>query len=111
MIHVDHHGGRSAPTPSRCAASQWPAPNQDLSNTRVASSKIDSGNVDQLGIAWTVPIKGGGTFGNYASTPIVADGVVYTQDLTSNVKAIDLETGDVKWSRVSARGATTRYCG
>ena len=61
--------------------------------------QIDSSNVDELGIAWTVPIKGGGTFGNYASTPIVADGAVYMQDLTSNVKAIDLETGDVMWSK------------
>jgi outer membrane protein assembly factor BamB len=88
-----------APDELSSFSDEWPAPNQDLSNTRVASSKIDSGNVSQLGIAWTVPIKGGGTFGNYASTPIVADGVVYTQDLTSNVKAIDLETGDVKWSK------------
>ena len=78
---------------------EWPAPNQDLGNRRVATSKIDTGNVDQLGVAWTIPIKGGGTFGNYASTPIVADGVVYTQDLTSNVKAIDLATGQVKWSK------------
>jgi outer membrane protein assembly factor BamB len=88
-----------APNELSSFSDEWPAPNQDLSNTRVASSKIDSGNVSQLGIAWTVPIKGGGTFGNYASTPIVADGVVYTQDLTSNVKAIDLETGQVKWSK------------
>ena len=88
-----------APKELSSLSAEWPAPNQNLANTRVASSKIDSGNVDQLGIAWTVPIKGGGTFGNYASTPIIADGVVYTQDLTSNVKAIDLETGDVKWSR------------
>ena len=78
---------------------EWPAPNQDLGNRRVATSKIDSGNVDQLGVAWTIPIKGGGTFGNYASTPIVADGVAYTQDLTSNVNAIDLATGQVKWAK------------
>jgi outer membrane protein assembly factor BamB/cytochrome c553 len=88
-----------APKELSSSSSEWPAPNQDLANRRVASSDIDSGNVDRLGIAWTVPIKGGGVFGNYASTPIVADGVVYTQDLTSNVKAIDLETGQVKWSK------------
>ena len=94
---------------------EWPTPNGDLANRRVASSEIDSSNVDQLGVAWTVPIKGGGTFGNYASTPIVADGVVYTQDLTSNVKAIDLETGDIKWSKdynsptVGPNGVTIGY--
>ena len=94
---------------------EWPTPNGDLANRRVASSEIDSSNVDQLGVAWTIPIEGGGTFGNYASTPIVADGVVYTQDLTSNVKAIDLETGDVKWSKdydaptVGPNGVTIGY--
>jgi outer membrane protein assembly factor BamB len=89
-----------APKELSSFADDWPAPNQDLGNRRVAtSSKIDSGNVSQLGVAWTLPITGGGTFGNYASTPIIADGVAYTQDLTSNVKAIDLQTGQVKWSR------------
>jgi glucose dehydrogenase len=91
---------KGAPGELSTFSDQWPAPNQDLANSRVATgSKIDSGNVNQLGVAWTIPIKGGGTFGNYASTPIVADGVVYTQDLTSNVKAIDLQTGQVKWSK------------
>jgi outer membrane protein assembly factor BamB len=90
---------KGAPGELSSASDEWPAPNKDLSNTRVATSKIDSGNVNQLGVAWTIPIKGAGTFGNYASTPIVADGVVYTQDLTSNVQAIDLVTGKVKWSK------------
>ena len=89
-----------APSEVSDFADEWPAPNQDLGNDRVASSsKIDASNVKQLGVAWTVPIKGGGTFGNYASTPIIADGVAYTQDLTSNVKAIDVDTGRVKWSK------------
>jgi outer membrane protein assembly factor BamB len=90
---------KGAPKELSSFSGEWPAPNQDLANRRVSTSKIDSGNVNQLGIAWTIPIQGGGTFGNYASTPIVADGVVYTQDLTSNVKAIDLQTGKVKWSK------------
>ena len=88
-----------APRELSSFSDEWPAPNKDLSNSRVASSDIDSGNVNQLGVAWTIPIEGSGTFGNYASTPIVADGVVYTQDLTSNVKAIDLQSGQVKWSK------------
>jgi outer membrane protein assembly factor BamB len=104
-----------APSEASSSADEWPAPNQDLANRRVASSDIDSGNVEELGVAWTIPITGGGTFGNYASTPIVADGVVYTQDLTSNVKAIDLESGEVKWSKdydspsVGPNGVTIGY--
>src|SRR5829696_595524 len=103
LVSCGGGGGSGVPDGAPSEASsfdeEWPAPNQDLGNRRVASSDIDSGNVDELGVAWTVPIEGGGTFGNYASTPIVADGVVYTQDLTSNVKAIDFETGQVKWTR------------
>jgi outer membrane protein assembly factor BamB len=112
-------GGNGVPDGAPKEASEfkdeWPAPNGDLANRRVATSEIDSGNVDQLGVAWTIPIEGGGTFGNYASTPIIADGVVYTQDLTSNVKAIDLETGDIKWSKdydsptVGPNGVTIGY--
>jgi outer membrane protein assembly factor BamB len=91
---------KGAPSELSSFSDQWPAPNQDLANRRVATgSKIDSGNVSQLGVAWTVPIKAGGAFGNYASTPIVADGIAYSQDLTSNVKAIDIKTGQVKWTR------------
>ena len=36
-------------------------------------------------------------FGNYATTPIVLNGVVYFQDLNSNVYAIDQVTGALKW--------------
>src|SRR5262245_47228502 len=36
-------------------------------------------------------------FGTYATTPVVVDGVVYTQDLQSNVIAIGLATGRVLW--------------
>ena len=43
-------------------------------------STISSENVSELKQIWTVPITGGGTFGNYASTPIVLDGVVFTQE-------------------------------
>ena len=89
-----------APDEVREFADEWPAPNGDLLNTRVAAgSAISSENVDELGVAWTVPITATGTFGGYASTPIIANGIVYTQDLESNVQAIDLETGEVKWTR------------
>ena len=36
-------------------------------------------------------------YGRYATTPVVVNGVVYTQDLESNVMAIELATGKVLW--------------
>jgi outer membrane protein assembly factor BamB len=55
--------------------------------------------VSTLGVAWTVPITATDAFGVYATMPVVAGGVVYTQDLVSNVEAIDFKTGKVIWTK------------
>lgn len=72
-------------------------PNIDLAGSREAKSEINSSNVAQLKEAWSMPIEGQGIYGSYASTPVIINGVVYSQDLESNVSAIDLESGDVIW--------------
>jgi outer membrane protein assembly factor BamB/plastocyanin len=77
----------------------WELPGGDAQNTRAAGGPINASNVSTLGVAWTVPITATGTFGAYASTPVVSKGVVYTQDLASNVFAIDLATGKVMWTK------------
>lgn len=73
--------------------------NVDLASTRSVKSQIDSSNVSELETSWSNPIEGIGVYGSYASTPVIADGVIYSQDLESNVQAIDLASGDVLWSR------------
>jgi outer membrane protein assembly factor BamB len=87
-------GGSSAP-----AAAGWTQPGADLANTRDVASAITSADVRQLGVAWTVPltISTTHTDGAYATTPVVVNGVVYTQDLQSDVMAISLATGAVLW--------------
>jgi outer membrane protein assembly factor BamB len=35
----------------------------------------------------------------YSTTPVVVNGVVYVQDMESNVTAIKLATGKVLWTR------------
>jgi glucose dehydrogenase len=74
-------------------------PGIDLANTRQASGSIDGSNVSGLEVAWSLPIEGEGLYGRYASTPIVSHGVIYSQDLGSNVQAIGLESGDVEWEK------------
>jgi outer membrane protein assembly factor BamB len=69
----------------------WAAPNADLANTRSVGGPIERASVDRLGVAWTMPI------GAYATTPVVVDGVVYTQDLQGDVYAIELATGRLRW--------------
>jgi outer membrane protein assembly factor BamB len=73
--------------------------NIDAASTRAAESKINSGNVSELEEAWSLPVKGVGVYGSYASTPVIVNGVIYSQDLESNVEAIDLESGDVLWTK------------
>ena len=74
-------------------------PGIDAANTRKASGPIDSGSVSKLKQAWKVKLTGQSTYGSYASTPVIAGGVVYSQDLASNVQAIDLESGEVLWTK------------
>jgi outer membrane protein assembly factor BamB len=73
-------------------------PGVDAANTRNPKSTIDSSNVAGLGLAWTAKIKGVSSFGSYASTPVIDKGVIYSQDLASNVEAISLESGKVLWT-------------
>lgn len=74
-------------------------PNSDPANTRQVGGPIDSSTVDELKIAWTLPIAGESSFGSYASSPIVSRGVVYSQDLASNVQAIEEDSGEVLWTK------------
>ena len=78
----------------------WTLPGGNLANTRDVASAINSSNVSQLGVAWTVPLRisTAHTDGAYATTPVVVNGVVYVQDLESNVMAISLATGQVLWT-------------
>ncbi len=78
----------------------WPAHNYDLANSRATTStEISAANVGTLTKKWSFTIPGTGPFGNFATTPIVLDGVVYLQDLNSNVYAVDQQTGKLRWKR------------
>jgi len=80
-------------------AAGWTLPGADLANTRDVASAITGSDVAKLGVAWTVPLKTSAhTDGAYATTPVVVNGVVYVQDLLSNVLAISLATGKVLWT-------------
>ncbi len=90
----------TAPAATGRAAAGWTQPGADLSNTRYVASAITSADVSKLGVAWTVPltISTAHTDGAYATTPVLVNGVVYVQDLESNVLAISLATGKVLWT-------------
>jgi outer membrane protein assembly factor BamB len=74
-------------------------PGVDTSNSRFVSGPIDRQSAPSLAVAWTLPLAAKSTFGSYASTPVIAKGVIYSQDLASNVQAIDLASGEVLWTK------------
>jgi len=78
-------------------------PNGNLSSTRYWGGPIDAANVAKLEVAWTMPITAKSEYGSYSAAPVVSHGVVYSQDLASNVEAISLETGKLIWSRSFAQ--------
>ncbi len=100
----------SAPAGTGRPVAGWTQPGADVANTRYVASAITSTNVSKLGVAWTVPltISTARTDGAYATTPVIVNGVVYVQDLESDVMAISLATGKVLWSR-RAPPALTRH--
>jgi outer membrane protein assembly factor BamB len=79
-------------------ASEWPAPNGDLYNTRVAHTVIAASNVAHLETAWTLPLTTAGANGADVANPVIADGVMYLQDNASNVMAVRYQTGQVLWT-------------
>jgi outer membrane protein assembly factor BamB len=85
------------------APASWPYSNGDLSNTRDAvTSTITSANVSRLKELWSFDLTGKATndvggYGTLAANPIVQNGVVYMQDLHSNVYALSLASGHLIW--------------
>src|SRR5277367_1011135 len=90
----------TAPAATGRPAAGWTQPGADLASTRYVTSAITSANVSKLGVAWTVPLTMNTTHtdGAYAATPVIVNGVVYIQDLDSDVFAISLATGKVLWT-------------
>jgi alcohol dehydrogenase (cytochrome c) len=82
----------------------WSDPNGNLANTRVATdSDISLSNVSKLRVAWTFKLSGKAAksfqhYGSLVANPVVLNGVVYVQDIYSNVYALSLATGKLLWT-------------
>ena len=103
----------SAPAPTRVAATgaagtnravEWPYVGADAGNTRYSPlDDVNLENVQRLAIAWRWrpeerPMPEFGTVpGNFTSTPLMIDNVVYVSTNYNRVAALDAETGALKW--------------
>lgn len=95
---------RAAVPRSRERLVEWPSVGADAANTRYSSlSDVNTSNVHQLAVAWrwrpeerplpeynVVP-------GNFTSTPIMIDDVVYVSTNYNRVAALDANTGAIRW--------------
>lgn len=90
-------GSSSSGDESKLEGSGYPG--VDAANSRNAKGSIDSSNVSELEEAWSLPLTAQGSYGAHASSPVIVNGVIYSQDLESNVEAIELESGEVLWTK------------
>jgi outer membrane protein assembly factor BamB len=73
-------------------------PNLDQAATREAQGEINRSNAADLKEAWKLPSRAQSTYGAYAASPVISNGVIYMQDLESSVQAIALDSGEVQWT-------------
>jgi outer membrane protein assembly factor BamB len=80
------------------ADSGWALPNHDPSSTRHATGTgITTQNVSSLRLLWRFPIRARTESGAITATPLIAKGVVYVQDMKSDVVAVAAGTGRKLW--------------
>jgi len=78
--------------------SAWLLPNHDTASTRHATGTgITTKNVASLRLLWRIRIKAVTESGAITATPLIANGVVYAQDMKSNVVALAAGTGHELW--------------
>ena len=75
---------------------EWLTTGRDYAETHYSPlDKIDTENVEQLGLAWSWIIPKAGA--RLEATPVVSDGVLYATGPKSFVYALDARTGEKKW--------------
>lgn len=79
----------------------WPSYGGTVDNHRdqTAETTITTANVGKLGLRWKLPMPDGGTI---QSTPVVADGCVFTGTSLGTVVAVNADTGAPVWTQTLA---------
>jgi glucose dehydrogenase len=86
--------GEAIPPEVSLYAADWPLAGKNYANTRATTdSTINSQNINQLGVAWTIPIKGSAI----STVPIVMGNTVYFQDRDYNIYCANMADGSLNW--------------
>jgi len=108
VLAQDETAGAATPVPlggeipeEFSTETNWPIENYDLRATRdVKGTDISADTVGDMGDAWAFEVKASAAFGALTAAPAVVDGVVYLQDAAANVYALDMESGEERWSKM-----------
>ena len=92
------------PAPATCAPAaptggEWRAYGHDLSNTRFQDEEHSIGPLEAATLApvWTFSSTAAGGEGDFAGTPVVADGCVFVASSRGWVFAMNADTGALVW--------------
>lgn len=99
-------GGTATPVPlgeeippEFAVETNWPAENLDLRSTRDAKgTSISADTAGQLGIAWTFPVQVSAAFGSMTANPSIAGDLLFLQDASANVYAVNKVSGELVWN-------------
>ena len=91
--------GAAAGCGGRAASGSWTSANGGVASQRAATAtKLDARTIPRLEVRWRFRLHAGGTgFGAITSNPIIRGNVVYLQDSTSSVYALDVRSGALIW--------------
>jgi outer membrane protein assembly factor BamB len=101
VVAVPSSGAAGATVPGcadPAAGGDWPSYGGTVDNHRdqTAEKTITTANVGKLGLRWKRPMPDGGTI---QSTPVVADGCVFTGTSLGTVIAVNANTGRTIWTQ------------
>ncbi len=92
-------GDATPPELMNAADTDWPVQGRNLAQDRsVQGSSISSETVAGLTEAWSMDFNSTAPFGALVANPIILGNTLYMQDATSNVYALDRETGEQLWA-------------
>jgi len=102
VIFMNAYGQGPIPPEVKQFAGDWPLPNKDYANTRATfTAGINSHNINNTKMVWSVPINANGAFGGASSNPLILGETVYFQDIDSNLFSYKLDNGKLNWKNVN----------
>jgi outer membrane protein assembly factor BamB len=86
------------------AAGNWPTANGSNAGTRATNdTKLSAKTAPSLAVRWRFRLpKRPNSFGATTANPVIAGNLVYVQDSSSSVFALDASTGELRWYRREA---------